>query len=65
MIPLSLLCMHLYYCTHPDLSLQHSDNLPHHSNQVLIFVRVVCEPDSFTYGQDFFTDIAEENLKNN
>ncbi|TNN68846.1 hypothetical protein EYF80_020881 [Liparis tanakae] len=32
-----------------DEKYMHSDNLPHHSNQVLIFVGVVCEPDSFTY----------------
>lgn len=51
--------------THSDLALQHRHNLAHHSNQVFIFVCVVSEPNSFTYGQDFLTDITEDNRTKN
>lgn len=54
----------LWRCSHPDFSLQHRDDLPHHSNQVLILVGVVCEPHSLSYGQDFFTDVAKKQTKN-
>lgn len=50
-------------CTHSDLSLQHGHNLPHHADEVFVFVCVVGEPDSFTDGQDFFADIAKRDEK--
>lgn len=51
------------YWTHSDLSPQHRHNLPHHADQVFVFVRVVGEPDGLTDGQDFFTHVAKREKK--
>lgn len=51
------------YCTYPDLAPQHRHDFSHHPNQVLIFIGVVCEPNSLTDGQDFFTNVASKEKK--
>lgn len=42
--------------TYSNLPFQGGDNLSHHPHQVLIFVRVVCEPHGFPDRQDLFAD---------
>lgn len=42
--------------TYPNLPFQGGDDLPHHAYQVLVFIRVVCEPHSLSNGQNLFAD---------
>lgn len=42
--------------TYPNLPFQGRDDLSHHPHQVLILVRVVCEPHSLADCQDLFAD---------
>lgn len=42
--------------TYSNLPFQGRDDLSHHPHQVLVFVRVVCEPHSLPDRQDLFAD---------
>lgn len=42
--------------TYSNLPFQGGDDLSHHPHQVLVFVRVVCEPDSLPDRQDLFAN---------
>lgn len=41
---------------YPDLPVQGRDDLAHHPHQVLVLVRVVCEPHGLPDRQDLFAD---------
>lgn len=42
--------------TYPNLPFQGRDDLSHHAYQVLVFIRVVCEPHRLSNGQNLFAD---------